>query len=82
MPKRWVPAVGDRVKYNHAFLNRMLGAEDCADVAAMVGTVVEYKRDNGNGSHYVKVQWDGEEDEGPKGCLSVNICRVGQDGTL
>lgn len=69
-------SVGDRVKYNHAFLKNIGG--DYA-TSAMIGTIVEVKGNFANGS-LVKIQWDGYTEI--CGCLTCNLARLTEKSGL
>ena len=69
-------AVGDRVKYNHAFLKNT-GSD--YEISKMTGTIIEVKGNFGNSS-LVKIKWDGDIEI--RGCLTCNLAKLTKESGL
>jgi hypothetical protein len=68
--------VGDRVKYNHAFLKN---TGSTFEIASMEGTIVEVKGNFANGL-LVKIKWDGDTEI--RGCLTSNLAKLTKESGL
>jgi hypothetical protein len=68
--------VGNRVKYNHAFLKN---TGSTFEIASMTGTIVEVKGKFAGGS-LVKIKWDGDIEI--RGCLTCNLAKLTEKSGL